>query len=145
MSGSRSEQQPLLKTEVEILHIKIRDSSCEQLARQNRIRGLCIFALLQVLRDKSTSLVACPTTRGPCIPRYAKLEERHDVYEEASIALTDIKLPQTVAFIEHNLKLLGATGFEDELQEDVPEAVESLRQAGIKVWILTGDKQGAVI
>jgi len=40
---------------------------------------------------------------------------------------------------------LGATGIEDKLQDGVPEAIESLRQADIKVWILTGDKQETAI
>ena len=40
---------------------------------------------------------------------------------------------------------LGATGIEDKLQVGVPEAIESLRQADIKVWILTGDKQETAI
>ena len=35
----------------------------------------------------------------------------------------------------------GATGIEDRLQDGVPETIESLRRAGIKVWVLTGDKQ----
>ncbi|KAL6302940.1 phospholipid-translocating P-type ATPase [Sparassis latifolia] len=42
--------------------------------------------------------------------------------------------------IEHSLTILGATALEDKLQEGVPEAIESLHQAGIKLWILTGDK-----
>ena len=37
--------------------------------------------------------------------------------------------------------LAGATGIEDRLQDGVPEAIESLRAAGIKIWVLTGDKQ----
>ena len=39
------------------------------------------------------------------------------------------------------MELLGATGIEDRLQEGVPEAIASLRAAGLKVWVLTGDKQ----
>jgi magnesium-transporting ATPase (P-type) len=35
--------------------------------------------------------------------------------------------------------LLGATALEDKLQEGVPEAIETLHQAGIKLWILTGE------
>lgn len=35
----------------------------------------------------------------------------------------------------------GATGIEDKLQEGVPETIDKLRKAGIKVWVLTGDKQ----
>lgn len=36
--------------------------------------------------------------------------------------------------------LLGATAVEDALQDDVRDTLESLRIAGIKVWVLTGDK-----
>ncbi|KAJ7950129.1 Phospholipid-transporting ATPase [Quillaja saponaria] len=76
-----------------------------------------------------------------------ELEQWQCRYEDASTSLTDrgIKLRQTAAFIECNLKLLGATGIEDKLQDGVPEAIESLRQAGMKVWILTGDKQETAI
>nr|CAD7264596.1 unnamed protein product [Timema shepardi] len=42
--------------------------------------------------------------------------------------------------MEAGLTLLGATGVEDKLQEGVQETLESLRAAGLKVWILTGDK-----
>jgi phospholipid-translocating ATPase len=36
--------------------------------------------------------------------------------------------------------LIGATGIEDKLQEGVPQCIEDLRRAGIKIWVLTGDK-----
>ncbi|XP_037075054.1 probable phospholipid-transporting ATPase IF isoform X2 [Pollicipes pollicipes] len=42
--------------------------------------------------------------------------------------------------IESDMELLGATGVEDRLQEGVPETLETLRAAGVKVWVLTGDK-----
>ncbi|XP_042878523.1 phospholipid-transporting ATPase IF-like [Penaeus japonicus] len=42
--------------------------------------------------------------------------------------------------MEADLTLLGATGVEDLLQDGVQETLESLRVAGIKVWVLTGDK-----
>ncbi|KAI8393371.1 uncharacterized protein BYT42DRAFT_550793 [Radiomyces spectabilis] len=42
--------------------------------------------------------------------------------------------------IERDLILLGATGIEDKLQEGVPQCIENLRIAGIKIWVLTGDK-----
>ncbi|KAK9291287.1 hypothetical protein L1049_009476 [Liquidambar formosana] len=77
----------------------------------------------------------------------AELEEWQCKYEDASTSLTDrsLKLRQTAALIECNLNLLGATGIEDKLQVGVPETIESLRQAGIKVWVLTGDKQETAI
>ena len=45
------------------------------------------------------------------------------------------------ALVEHSLLILGATALEDKLQEGVPEAIEMLHQAGIKLWILTGMSQ----
>uniref|UniRef100_A0AAX7U4Y2 Phospholipid-transporting ATPase n=1 Tax=Astatotilapia calliptera TaxID=8154 RepID=A0AAX7U4Y2_ASTCA len=46
----------------------------------------------------------------------------------------------TAVQLEKNLTLLGATGIEDRLQENVPDTIQALREAGIKVWVLTGDK-----
>uniref|UniRef100_A0A158QD87 Phospholipid-transporting ATPase n=1 Tax=Hymenolepis diminuta TaxID=6216 RepID=A0A158QD87_HYMDI len=43
--------------------------------------------------------------------------------------------------IEVNLELLGATGIEDSLQDGVPDTISALREAGMKVWVLTGDKE----
>ena len=42
--------------------------------------------------------------------------------------------------IENELEILGATAIEDKLQENVPDVIEQLKRAGIKVWVLTGDK-----
>lgn len=36
--------------------------------------------------------------------------------------------------------MLGVTGVEDLLQEDVNKCLSDFRQADIKVWMLTGDK-----
>jgi len=42
--------------------------------------------------------------------------------------------------LETDLELLGVTGVEDKLQDDVKMSLEILRNAGIKIWMLTGDK-----
>ena len=42
--------------------------------------------------------------------------------------------------IENNLTLIGGTVVEDKLQDNVPETIKELRAAGIKIWVLTGDK-----
>ncbi|CAL8076273.1 unnamed protein product [Calicophoron daubneyi] len=47
--------------------------------------------------------------------------------------------------MEQNLTLLGATGIEDRLQEGVPSTIQHLREAGIRVWVLTGDKQETAV
>lgn len=77
----------------------------------------------------------------------AEYEDWHHRYEETSNLLIGRtkKLREIAISIERNLNLLGATGIEDRLQDGVPETIESLRQAGIKVWVLTGDKQETAI
>jgi len=44
--------------------------------------------------------------------------------------------------IETGLHLVGATAVEDKLQDGVPECLEALAAAGIKVWVLTGKAIG---
>lgn len=39
----------------------------------------------------------------------------------------------------------GTTGILDRLQEEVPETIEALQRAGIKLWVLTGDKMETAI
>jgi len=41
---------------------------------------------------------------------------------------------------ERGLVLLGATAVEDRLQDNVPQTIHELQDAGIKIWMLTGDK-----
>lgn len=42
--------------------------------------------------------------------------------------------------IEQGLVIIGATAVEDSLQKNVPETIKNLQLAGIKIWMLTGDK-----
>jgi len=42
--------------------------------------------------------------------------------------------------LEQDLTLIGATAVEDKLQDEVPETIQDLQMAGIKIWMLTGDK-----
>lgn len=49
-------------------------------------------------------------------------------------------IAQASELIEAEFELLGTTAIEDRLQEGVPEAIASLAEAGIKIWVLTGDK-----
>ncbi|XP_027902785.1 putative phospholipid-transporting ATPase 9 isoform X2 [Vigna unguiculata] len=47
--------------------------------------------------------------------------------------------------VERNLILLGATAVEDKLQNGVPDCIDKLAQAKIKIWVLTGDKMETAI
>lgn len=46
--------------------------------------------------------------------------------------------------IEANLRVLGCSGVEDRLQENVAEVIEELRTCNVKIWMLTGDKPETV-
>ncbi|KPV72527.1 uncharacterized protein RHOBADRAFT_55632 [Rhodotorula graminis WP1] len=63
-------------------------------------------------------------------------------YDQACAAIDDREdeIERACELIEHDLTILGATALEDKLQAGVPEAIAQLHQAGIKLWILTGDK-----
>ncbi|XP_030488822.2 phospholipid-transporting ATPase 1-like [Cannabis sativa] len=77
----------------------------------------------------------------------SEFEQWHSSFEAASTALLGraAQLRKVASNIEKNLRILGASGIEDKLQLGVPEAIECLRAAGIKVWVLTGDKQETAI
>lgn len=77
----------------------------------------------------------------------SEFEQWHSSFEAASTALIGRAglLRKVAGNIETNLRIVGATAIEDKLQHGVPEAIESLRIAGIKVWVLTGDKQETAI
>eukprot|EP01130_Rhizamoeba_saxonica_P001854 TRINITY_DN11681_c0_g1_i1.p1 TRINITY_DN11681_c0_g1~~TRINITY_DN11681_c0_g1_i1.p1 ORF type:complete len:1068 (-),score=186.53 TRINITY_DN11681_c0_g1_i1:43-3246(-) len=66
----------------------------------------------------------------------------HDRYLEAKATVIDRdqNVQDVVESIEHNLQLIGLSGVEDKLQENVKPTLEMLRNAGIKIWMLTGDK-----
>lgn len=71
---------------------------------------------------------------------YAIFKKRH---HEASIQLekrNEAMISVVGQHLERDLELLGLTGVEDRLQIDVKPTLELLRNAGIKIWMLTGDK-----
>ncbi|RLN47248.1 hypothetical protein BBJ29_009536 [Phytophthora kernoviae] len=74
-------------------------------------------------------------------------KQYNDTYVEASTSLEDreTKLDACAEMIEKNMNLLGVTAIEDKLQEGVPTAIFDLAQAGIKVWVLTGDREETAI
>ena len=74
-----------------------------------------------------------------------KEEEWEDFSAELEQAEMDTlhkkeKLDEIYQRIENGLTLIGSTIVEDKLQENVPEVIKELRQADIKIWMLTGDK-----
>ncbi|XP_073048342.1 probable phospholipid-transporting ATPase 4 isoform X1 [Primulina eburnea] len=57
----------------------------------------------------------------------------------------DLMLERLSDMIERGLILVGATAVEDKLQKGVPQCIDKLAQAGLKIWVLTGDKMETAI
>ncbi|KAA8630581.1 hypothetical protein SMACR_06469 [Sordaria macrospora] len=81
------------------------------------------------------------------IPEH-EFQEWLRVYEKAQMTVGGNRadeLDKAAEIIEHDFYLLGATAIEDRLQDGVPETIHTLQEAGIKVWVLTGDRQETAI
>ena len=63
-------------------------------------------------------------------------------YQEALTSMENRqeKISKVVSKLENNMDFLCVTGVEDLLQDDVATTIDNLRNAGMKVWMLTGDK-----
>jgi len=57
----------------------------------------------------------------------------------------ELQLERVSDLIERELILVGATAVEDKLQKGVPQCIDRLAQAGLKIWVLTGDKMETAI
>ncbi|XP_037626977.1 probable phospholipid-transporting ATPase VA isoform X3 [Sebastes umbrosus] len=97
------------------------------------------------------NLYAADGLRTLCIAKkvlskeqYACWLQRH-LEAETAIQGREELLFDSALRLETNLQLLGATGVEDRLQDGVPETIESLRRAGLQIWVLTGDKQETAV
>ena len=80
---------------------------------------------------------------------FAKLDLAEEFYKRwrkkyDNVPYTDTreqKLDEVAEELEKDLELIGTTAIEDRLQDQVPETIKLLSRAGIKLWVLTGDKQ----
>jgi phospholipid-translocating ATPase len=82
--------------------------------------------------------------------RYLEEEEYKswaETYREATTSLSDReeKIREVANLIEKRFELIGATAIEDKLQDGVPDTIDRLRRANIKLWMLTGDKRETAI
>ncbi|XP_063772402.1 phospholipid-transporting ATPase IF isoform X2 [Pseudophryne corroboree] len=86
----------------------------------------------------------CMAYRRFTAEEYQEIDQR---LHEARTALQhrEERLADAFDIIERELELLGATAVEDKLQDKVQETIEALRVAGIKVWVLTGDKHETAV
>lgn len=67
---------------------------------------------------------------------FAKFQEARN-----SLEGREAKVSAVSAEIEQNLDYFATTAVEDKLQDKVPETIKFMREAGVKLWVLTGDKR----
>ncbi|NWJ01477.1 AT8B1 ATPase, partial [Crypturellus undulatus] len=97
--------------------------------------------------EEALDVFANETLRTLCLCYKDISQDEFDAWNKkflvASAAITnrDEALDKVYEEIEKNLILLGATAIEDKLQDGVPETIHKLSKAGIKIWVLTGDKK----
>ncbi|KAG1764931.1 Ca-transporting ATPase [Suillus occidentalis] len=70
----------------------------------------------------------------------AEYRQWASIYEQAAATIN-----VQAELIEKDMFLLGATAIEDKLQDGVPDTIHTLQMAGIKIWVLTGDRQETAI
>uniref|UniRef100_A0A8C9RSY1 Phospholipid-transporting ATPase n=1 Tax=Scleropages formosus TaxID=113540 RepID=A0A8C9RSY1_SCLFO len=124
-----------------VLFTKGAESSIFPHARSGEVDKTRVHVDEFALKGLRTLVVAC---RRFSAGEYEEVDRR---LHEARTALQqrEERLAEVFSFIERDLELLGATGVEDRLQEKVQETIEALRLAGIKVWVLTGDKHETAV
>ncbi|KAM3498512.1 hypothetical protein MY10362_008171, partial [Beauveria mimosiformis] len=69
------------------------------------------------------------------------------IYDDATTSLVNRQemLESAGDMLEQAFSLIGASAIEDKLQKGVPETIEKLRRANIRIWMLTGDKRETAI
>jgi phospholipid-transporting ATPase len=69
-------------------------------------------------------------------------DEWMERYNEASMSTSNREaiVAEVEDSLENDFELVGATAIEDRLQDDVANTISVLKEAGIKIWVLTGDK-----
>ncbi|CAK9018579.1 unnamed protein product [Durusdinium trenchii] len=107
------------------------------IARAAAVPGWINESLSNFSKDGLRTLVLGRRALDP-----AEAEKWLKAFEAAQCSLEDRedRLEELAEQIEVNLELLGVTGIEDKLQVGVPDTIEKLREAGIQLWVLTGDK-----
>ncbi|XP_020846231.1 phospholipid-transporting ATPase VD isoform X2 [Phascolarctos cinereus] len=137
-----------------VVYTKGADSVIMELLSSASAGGETVEKQQKIIREKTQRHLddyARKGLRTLCIAKkvmsdteYAEWLKNHFL-AETSIDNREQLLLESAMRLETKLTLLGATGIEDRLQEGVPEAIEALQKAGIKIWMLTGDKQETAV
>ncbi|KAI9809312.1 MAG: hypothetical protein M1825_002603 [Sarcosagium campestre] len=114
-----------------IIYSRLRSGEQPEL-RQSTAEHLEMFA-----REGLRTL--CIAQRELSDEEYQLWNKEHDI-AAAAVQDREDKLELVADSIERELTLIGGTAIEDRLQDGVPDTIALLGDAGIKLWVLTGDK-----
>uniref|UniRef100_A0A674MEX9 Phospholipid-transporting ATPase n=1 Tax=Takifugu rubripes TaxID=31033 RepID=A0A674MEX9_TAKRU len=119
-----------------LLFCKGADSSIFPRVRPEEVEKICMHVERNATEGYRTLCVAYKILSAD---EYAQADAQ---LREARLALQDREEKLTAVYnqVETGMSLIGATAVEDRLQEQAAETMEALQGAGIKVWVLTGDK-----
>ena len=104
---------------------------------QNQLRKTTAEHLEMFAREGLRTL--CIAKKDLDEDEYQTWNKDHDLAAAAIVDRED-KLERVSDAMERDLTLLGGTAIEDRLQDGVPDTIALLGDAGIKLWVLTGDK-----
>ncbi|KAK9466771.1 hypothetical protein V1512DRAFT_165962 [Lipomyces arxii] len=136
-------------SETKRMSIVVRDSEKDEIVFLEKGADSVMARIVQKndWLEEETGNMAREGLRTLVIGRKKLTTEAYNVFLEkytaASLTLKDRdgEMQRVVSeYLEKDLDLLGLTGVEDKLQENVKPSLELLRNAGIKIWMLTGDK-----
>lgn len=109
--------------------------------------NLIVEATLQHLEEYATEGLRTLCLAMREIPE-DEFQQWYQIFEKASTTVSGNRaeeLDKAAELIEKDFYLLGATAIEDKLQDGVPDTIHTLQEAGIKIWVLTGDRQETAI
>jgi len=122
-----------------VLYVKGADNvMCERLAPGQELEKPMLDQLSKYATEGLRTLV---------LGKKELSEEEYAEWNKAHIAATtaledrDGELERAAELIEKDMMIVGATAIEDKLQVGVPDTIAMLAKAGVKIWVLTGDKQ----
>ena len=142
-SSERKRMSIIIKDSKGIIKLYSKGADCEIIKRMTRYSTLNANSRFIL---KSVDKLSCKGYRTLLIA-YKIINEEEYIKWNTDLKSCEMNLMKKAKLvdkcydkIEQELELIGATIVEDKLQDKVPETIKDLRMAGIKIWVLTGDK-----
>lgn len=146
-SSERKRSSIIVKDEIGNIKIYVKGSD-EKILSNHNINDFSRKFLLKETKEQLETFARiglrtlCYGYKAVPEDEYHKWEvEYNKIKQECIIDKTkNPQLEKWIAKIEENLILLGATALEDKLQDNVKNDLQEFLEAGISVWMITGDK-----